>query len=202
MKLISKNQLATHCMATLDENRQSHRYIHFKDNIATTTNGHVLLQVKNTKPLSEKDFPVTSDYGEVPEKSFIPKELAEKAMKNFPKNGIPILDNNQALHFKKGKVYLSTHGIDISERCQDIKFPNFEQIIPSKESLDNGVRVAVSAVYMKQICEFIIRAQGKDPCHRIELHFQKERPENNAMKITAITNDGEEIMAVIMPIRL
>ena len=131
----------------------------------------------------------------------IDSKSAENLAKIQPKvKGMPILNNiyvdvgrtnmNGSAHFRATDLD-SVSNPEIKK--MDCTFPPYKNVIPKQEGVT--LTMGFNVNYMKEVCD-IASKMGLEGC---KFEFTDA---NSPVKITGTTSEGQEFMALVMPIRL
>jgi len=208
MKLLHKRQLELHKLASKDHATKALTAVHFNgDNTATVTDGHKLVQVHVKNPLPVDDFPARTKHKQLIEKEhLIPADGCKTALSFIDKKAaMPIIRDYVLIAQNKQKNRIDLQG-DFSKQqtisLLDNRFPNYKAVITNQ---DNRKKTAVGMdpVYLKEICEFIIKGQKDQRQKNIVIEFCNNKTTEFPITIKAETDNGDcDIKAIVMPLRI
>lgn len=215
--LLNRATLGLAKLASKEETRYSLQGIAIEMECATVTNGHYLVTVSHPQYAAEH---IEDSYPETPglvhreikegETVLVHSSAAAAAMKALPKKThIPVLQH--AAMSEDGK--LVTNDLDSVQSFShklDGQFPDWRRVMPSGEV---EYETYVDARYLKALAEYFI-AVGNDrlPSVRMTIYADKkpskglrpdseERRNPSAMRFDLRTHDGQDVTAILMPLR-
>jgi hypothetical protein len=196
--LLTKSELALAALASKDASRYTLQAIAVDKQETVVTNGHYLLAVEHTAQ-PDSDFPAVD--GAVPASPngkpiLLTAESATAALKALPKKTpIPTLDN--ALLAENGKL-VTTDLTNTQTFAGHVEgtFPNWQMVV--NQDKKPKAQVVLSAQYLKLIAAYLEKhGKGEDSTPvRITVY-----DDSTAVRFDCRTEDGRNILAVLMPIR-
>jgi hypothetical protein len=202
--LLNRTTLSLAKLASLEESRYTLGAIAIERSLAAVTNGHYLVTVTHAGTSGED-----ASYPETP--GLAPRDVAENetvlvhrdaalgALKVIPKKStLPILQN--AALGADGKLYVNQLD-SVQSFKSDVggKFPNWRMVMPSGAvKFETGV----DARYLKRLAEYFIENAGVGAKAPVPVRMTFYRDAATAMRFDAATADGQQITAVLMPVRL
>ena len=202
--LITKAELELAKLAAKDESRygKALQCVAVDKEQSVVTTGHYLIAVKHGT-FSEQDYPVTEGLEHAAPNGkpiLIHRDTALNAAKALPKkNTIPVL--GCAALGKDGKLFVN----DL-ERVQSFAgqvtetFPNWQAVMPKPDE-KVAVKFAVNADYLSALCDYISKQHGSDNYHAPVVTITVYAADK-AIKLEATTKDGQEIVQLLMPVRM
>ena len=168
--------------ASKDPNRETlhHILIDEKEELAVATNGKILAVVPVEK--SEIDRFVNGKRLLSVDAITGARKLAKKTDKSsIELNGGAVLNDGTELPTN-----------------DEIVWPAWKQVIPSAADLSDGFKVCIDAKFLLALAD-AINENPKD--HVVQLAFQSEKPELNAIKVTNYDSEKTGTFGIIMPCR-
>lgn len=203
--LLSKATLGLAKLASKEASRYTLGGICIEAKQAIVTDGHTLVVLSHgTEQHKDAGFPETpglehkvlSD-GPMTEQVMVSRDAALAALKALPKKTtIPVLAN--AALGVDGKLYVnSLDSVRSFTHKLEGKFPNWRAVMPAASKQVVG-QVAMDARKLKALAEYIIdNCDERTPTMRITLYG-----ESDAVRFDARTEAGQDVTALIMPIRM
>jgi DNA polymerase III sliding clamp (beta) subunit (PCNA family) len=178
--------------------------VHMDADNLTATDGHVLGRISQQKELSVKDYPnvegIDPSQAEEPLKGVIvPIDGVERLAKAIPtkKSTMPILKTaivntkvtNEGKLFLAGTTDLETT-TPINVKLIDGKFPEVHNVIPKEKGVKQfSVNPALMARAMTAAAKLGL----------ITVEFDLPEKALSPIKITGRTEDGEDVLIIVMP---
>ena len=182
---ITKRQLQAIKFASPDETRIALQALHLNGNEVRATDGHKAAFVKAPKEIDNKGS----------ESLLIDGDQVKQLPKMMPTKKYDLLEWN-VVEIDKKTISSDLHNFSMKTQVIEGKFPNVDQILPSEG--DNPHIVGVDPNYLRDICDYIAKGQGKhNPLMQIAL-----KDHEHSLLITATDTDGHELRFVLMPTRL
>jgi len=211
--LLNRTTLSLAKLAPKEESRYTLSAIAVEKDVAAVTNGHYLVTFTHPKYFGEKlieeSYPVTPGLTHRMVKDgetvLVARDAALAALKSIPKKStIPILQN--AAMSEDGK--LVTNDLEtVAQFKSDVggNFPNWRAVVPDYPV---AFEVCVSAEYLEVLGKFFRESLGERHTKAVRMTFyQDDKPMYDgrrcprAMRFDARTDEGQDITAVLMPIR-
>jgi hypothetical protein len=164
------------------------------------TNGHYLVRVTHGER-SDVDYPVTPGLEHAQPNGkpiLVSRDAALAAGKALPKKNTIAVLGNAALG-KDGKVYVNDleNVSSFSSGEVSATFPNWKAVLPAKDKKPTCV-FGVSAAYLRLLADFVEKhGEGRNPNITVTVYDPQ-----SALTFQAKGTDGQDILAVLMPVRL
>ena len=221
--LINRRALSVHQFTSTDETRTALHNIRLNpDGSTEATNGHYLVRVSpNGDRPADDEYPATpGEIAVIPDEGItIPAANAKSAEKAIDKKAgrkLPTLEwaAVKGNAWKGGQCEIVSTDLETVRResfqVADGQFPNTDQIRDTRakqtEKEGSTVRVSVDARLLSQICAFYTADRGKGRQSPIILEIPIQDPAATAgvtpILITGSDEDGTEIEAILMPMRI
>jgi len=202
--LLNRTTLSLAKLASAEESRYTLCAIAIERSLAAVTNGHYLVTVTHASTVGEN-----ASYPETPgleprdvaenETVLVHRDAALAALKAIPKKSmIPILGN--AALGADGKLYVnSLDSVQSFKSDVSGRFPNWRMVMPSGAvKFETGV----DARYLKRLAEYFIENAGVRAEAPVPIRMTFYKDEGTAMRFDGATADGQQITAVLMPLRV
>jgi len=197
--LLSKTELALTAFASKEESHYSLQCIAVEKDVTVATNGHYLVTVAHTSDTDE-GFPKRE--GIVPaypngKPVLLSLDCANAALKALPKKEsiVPYLANALLAENSTLVVTNVNNTQTFAGHVEGTFPPNWPMVIPKGKP---KAQIALNAGYLKQIAAFFEK-YGRDDVAPVRLTIYDD---STAMRFDCRTEDGREMMAVLMPIRM
>jgi hypothetical protein len=198
--LLNKVSLNLALLASQEESRYALQAIAVEPEVCCVTNGHYLVTVAHQTAVPVEQFPQTDGLESATVKGtvLIARDAAISAAKAIPnKTTLPVLKT--AALGTDGKLYVNQ-----LDSVQSFKgeasgtFPNWRMVMPNGKPV---TEICISADYLETLAKFI-RANSGNVKGRATAVRLTVYPDGKPMRLDARTSDGQDIMAVLMPMRL
>lgn len=224
--LLNKTVLSLATLASKEESRWTLKGVQINKECAVVTNGHYLVKVEGKLGLDADSYPVTPGLENLEltngDSVILSAEAMLAAKKALPKRSpVPVL----------GEVALGTVGedkkahlfVNTLESVQSFKagmegtFPNWQAVMPDAEV---AAEIVLSAEYLvtlgkwfadhtrdayKAVAPVRITIYKPEPLSKVDtegpVSFRHSRGADRAVRFDAFGEDGQELTAVLMPIR-
>lgn len=205
MLLLNKHNLNIAKIASREESRYTLKAIQVTDRETVVTDGHRLVRVTLPTECKPGDFPQLEGF--TPNGNGTPflldRDTALQATKLIPKKTtIPIL-NHAAVSACKGEdgqvqqIQVCVTDLDHTQvlrpKPDNGRFPAWECVLPAGEPL---AEVCLDASYIEELGKLLREFGGSGLAVRIRV-YGKEK----AVRMDARNGDGQEMNAVVMPLR-
>lgn len=197
--MFNKNNLVINELA--HDNRDAIDCVAFRKDRTVATNSYVLCEVKNPKDMQDDDeFPTIPEEEIKFKDCLVKKDIVKKVLKNLKevnfKKTLPILQN--AIFLKSDGVKIATTNLEkidiVRGNKNETQYPKYDDIISTKKP-QSCVRINVE--YLKKICNVLSQMDlGTIPEIDLKL-FGDDKP----LQITTKTEQEQEVIALIMPIK-
>ena len=195
--LLTRTELALAKFASKDASRLTLQSIAVEKDLTAVTDGNLLLTVAHSKEHKDEDYPPTPglEMAQVNgEPLLVDATAALAALKALPrKTTIPILAF-AALGTDRKLVVNTLESIGAWQSTHTGQFPNWRVCMPTGEP---KVEIYLDASLLASLAEFIAQ-HGDDRMPGVRLTiYDADRP----VRMDARTAEGEDITAILMPIR-
>jgi len=200
--LLSKAELNLGNLAPKEESRYTLQSIAVEKDCTVTTNGHYLVTVTHGA-LADVDYPVTNGLEHVTvngKPKLIHRDAAIAALKALPrKTTIPILGN--AALGADGKLYVNDlENVQAFGKEVTGQFPNWQAVMPKPDDKPI-VKIGLASGYLRLLADYIDKYGVDGPAGGPTITMTVYAADK-AIKMEAKTPDGQNITAVLMPVRL
>lgn len=169
---------AVRIAASTDETRVTINGVHFAPTYVEATDGHRLHRVTHKEPIGDGERTVTL-------------ASVDAAIRTHGKAREPMVAN------AKWEV---GDGVTLPVEEREAEWPNTNQVIPKSDARE--IAIGFNAQYLRDACDAAIKLDPQSRSHPIVLRIQADKPGDRPVKITATTQDGRELLCVIMPMSL
>jgi hypothetical protein len=202
--LINKAILALARLCPEEESRWTLGSISVENDSATVTNGHYLVNVSSgPRAHDENDFPTEPpvEHAKLASSAVLVAKTAAlgalKAIKAAGKKLYPILQH--AALTSDGQLIVNTLGsAQTFKSAVSGTFPNWRAVIPQGKPT---AQIAVSAEYLRLLADYVTDHCAAEPRGTAAIRLTIYATDS-AMRFDARTTDGQDVMAILMPLRM
>lgn len=188
-----------------DETRPYRQSVLLDNGVAIATNGHLLFRVGATAEYQDKDdVPKIININPQKCSATISEGSADQLLKMIPRKSVlPVLQGFWLGKNGSNDLQAASTNLDSSVvvRTEEPEFPNINKLWPDGKPV---FEVAFSAKLLKQLAEFVVRANPDNPAETIKLKFYGDTkyPETCAYFDAGVNHRGQKVDGLIMPLRM
>ncbi|HEX4501081.1 MAG TPA: hypothetical protein VH187_07970 [Scandinavium sp.] len=197
--LLTREELELSKLVSKEESRSALRSLGVDKDCSVVTNGHYLVTVPHSTELKEENFPVTPGLtpANVEKMQLVNGVAASAALKAIPrKNTIPVL--RTAVLGTDNKLYVNDlTNVSTFDSKAEGQFPNYKAVLPA-DNAKPVVTIGLSAEYVRLLADYMAKNGAGESPNIVLTVYSPEK----AVKMETKTEDGRQITAVLMPVRL
>jgi hypothetical protein len=198
--LLNRSVLNLAKLASKEASRYSLQAIAIEKDQAIVTDGHIMVKVQSA-PVADDLFPAVAGLEhrtfQNGDQVLVHRDAALAALKAIPKKTtIPVLCN--AAMGTDGKLY-TTDLENVGQFKHEVtgQFPRWRDVMPKADAPVTAT-IAFNARKMIQLCQYMVEnGDARQPKVKLTVYDAQ-----SAMKLEGKTADGQDVIMILMPVRI